>query len=438
MRALHNIFGVSGNPILHSKSPDIFSYMFNEYGLFDSFYIRIASDTSEEAIEVMKNLGMQGLNITAPFKTDIIQYLDEIDEHSKKINAVNVIINKNDKLKGYNTDYIGVTESLKTELPDLSNQKCLVIGAGGAGRAAAYGMLKEKAAVTLINRSNDAAEKTALSLGCKFVRWDDLENVIKKEQIIVNTIPNIEFDIRNYLTTNHILLNADYSSEITEMQCKVISGKQWLINQALAAFQIFTGLTPGFNKNIFMEKISSGKGIKQKKNIFLIGFIGSGKTAIGKQLAEKLNWKFVDTDELIIEKEGIPISEIFKQKGEPYFREIESEILQSLKNESHTVIAGGGGMVIEEENRIMMIERSNVFWIYSPVDVCIKRLDNGLRPPLSNPFENISDPQERGEILFNFRIPYYCEIADMLIYNNSTVEKAVKKIYDEINSCFKY
>ena len=94
---LHNIYGVSGKPVLHSKSPVLFQYLKDKLFLFDSDYIRIIADSSLEIIEIIKELNLKGLNITAPFKQYIIEHLDEIDEHAKIINAVNVLVNRSNK-----------------------------------------------------------------------------------------------------------------------------------------------------------------------------------------------------------------------------------------------------------------------------------------------------------------------------------------------------
>ncbi len=134
----------------------------------------------------------------------------------------------------------------------------------------------------------------------------------------------------------------------------------------------------------------------------------------------------------------MPIREIFKVKGELYFRKLETDILQSLKNDKMNVISTGGGMILDEDNREVLKEISNVFWLFAPVDVCFNRLKDVLRPPLTNPFENIENAEERAEILFSFRIPYYCEIAEALIYNNNSIEKAVGKIYDEVRTKFNH
>jgi len=435
---LHNIFGVAGKPILHSKSPDVFNYFHGETHLNDSYYIRIISDSAKEISEIMNTLNIKGLNITSPFKEDIIYYLDEVNAPANIINAVNVIVNYDDKLIGYNTDYIGVIETIKKHDLNKSNLKYLVIGAGGAGRAAAYGLMREGLNVTIINRTNDKAKEYSEKIKCRFADWNSIGDEIKKANVIINTLSSKYFNLDKYDTKGKYVLKADY----TKSNDKNVSGLEWLIHQAMPSLKFFTGLDITVDKtdfNAIIEKLNEkSSGVPKKANISLIGFIGSGKTAIGRILAEKLNWEFIDTDELIVQKENIPIREIFRKFGETYFRNLEREILDSLKDRKNIVISCGGGLILEDDNSELLKEISNIFWIFSPIEKCIERLDNELRPPLTNPFDSVTDPLEKAEILFNYRIPYYCEIADALVYNNYSIDDAVNKIYEEVHTYFGY
>ena len=136
------LFAVTGNPILFSKSPNLFNPFFEKNNI-DAKYLRLSANTAEEVICLFKELGIDGMSITAPFKTEILPLLDEIDEISKQIGAVNTVIKKDDKLFGFNTDYYGITNTLNS----VENKKVVVLGAGGAAKAVIYSLKKNGAAI---------------------------------------------------------------------------------------------------------------------------------------------------------------------------------------------------------------------------------------------------------------------------------------------------
>ncbi len=447
---LHNIYGVTGKPILHSKSPDIFNYLKDKLYLFDSDYIRIIADSSSEVIEIMKSLNLKGINITAPFKKSIMEHIDVIDDHAKVIEAVNVVENRDGKLFGYNTDSIGVEDTIKKYNLNKEGFKYLIIGSGGAGKAAAYGLVNSGLDVTIINRTNEKAKIFADKINCKYAEWENLENEINNAELCINTIPFKYLNLNKYFKKEQLVLNADYTNESSSKQNTELNGLEWLINQAVPSFKIFIKVHPELvevctpiiderNYNTLFEFLNSNNsGVIKKSNIALIGFIGSGKTTIGKLLAEKLNWKFIDTDELIVQKEQIPIREIFRIHGEAYFRNLEKEVLLSIKEKKNVVISCGGGLILDDDNRDILKNISNIFWLFSPIEKCMDRLNSDLRPPLTNPFDSTTDPIEKAEILFNYRIPYYCEVADALVLNNDSISQAVDKIYEEVHTYFGY
>jgi shikimate dehydrogenase len=439
----YNLYGVTGNPILHSRSPYLFSKMFDEYSFLEGHYMRVATESPEQIIELIKTLGMKGMNITSPFKQSIIPFLDDLNNDAKLIGAVNTVKLEDGKLIGYNTDYLAVSKLVKRNYNNVTDKKCLVIGAGGAARAAVYAMVKDTYEVTVINRTDEKANAIAEQFKCNQINWSYLENAVRNNQLIINTTPFK--GIIRYLSSDKLLINAVYDrGTITEFLCKLIQGDNWLVEQAYSAFKIFTGFNPKRNLSVPLYDLDEDlydKGYweyfrKMKDNISLIGFIGSGKTAIGMALAEKLNWDFVDTDDLIETQENMTIQEIFDNKGEEYFRQIEIDILKSLSDAKKTVISTGGGIIFEDENRELLKKISNVYWLFSPLEKCIDRIQDRNRPPLDNKFHEKIFTLDKAELLFNMRVPYYCDVAECLFYNNSSIKKIVKKIYEEDNKCF--
>ena len=144
------------------------------------------------------------------------------------------------------------------------------------------------------------------------------------------------------------------------------------------------------------------------KNIYLVGFMGSGKSTVGKILAEKLNMKFVDIDKLIEEKEGMKIKDIFEQKGESYFRVLERKQIEAIVNQEGLVVSTGGGLGANLDNMNLMKKNGDVVWLDVSLNTVLDRLKNNQdRPLLKQPIEKIKQLfEERKNVyrLANIRI----------------------------------
>ena len=147
-----------------------------------------------------------------------------------------------------------------------------------------------------------------------------------------------------------------------------------------------------------------------RENIVLVGFMGSGKSAVGRLVAKRLHFQFVDTDRLIVERAGMPISEIFAQQGEEYFRDLETEVLESLGDRERSVIATGGGAVVKERNHALLKSLGFVVWLTASEDVIFDRVSRNDKRPLlqtENPRATISQmlatrrPLYEGAAAFN-------------------------------------
>jgi len=166
------------------------------------------------------------------------------------------------------------------------------------------------------------------------------------------------------------------------------------------------------------------------KNIILFGFMGTGKTAIGKTLAEKLNMKFVDMDDLIEEHEGTAISEIFATKGEPYFRRVESKVAEDVAGRTGLVVATGGGVVLNCENvRALESTGTGVCLNASPEIICERVRDETHRPLL-----DVEDPLKRIREMLEARKPYYARVKHQLNTDQLSVEEAVKRIIEIVET----
>ena len=406
---------VAGSPVFHSKSPELFNY-FSGYKNKNIIYSRICTNSAQDLFSIIKSLDFLGLNITSPLKTSIIPFLDEISDDAKKINSVNTIIKEDNKYIGHNTDHIGVVKSFELSGINVKGKKCLVLGTGGAGRAAVYGLLNAGANITICNRTLEKAKKASTHFKCSYIPIDEINYRIKEFNIIISTIPNNSETISNLtMNKNQILLTADYKNELELNngieKPRIINGLLWLIFQGAASFKLFTGSEA---EKIDLKKLQILLRRKHKKSkTSFIGFSGSGKTTIVKELNKASS---IDIDEEIENKTKISISEIFKQKGEQFFRNIERPLLRKFILDSKTkLISCGGGILLNKKNSELLTKQTNIFWLWSPLDIIKTRIIDQSRPLL--------ETSEDLESLFIEREETYLKAADMIIPNTGNKDE---------------
>lgn len=159
-------------------------------------------------------------------------------------------------------------------------------------------------------------------------------------------------------------------------------------------------------------------------NIYLVGFMGTGKTSVGRQLAKEKGWSFVDLDELIELKQQRRIVEIFAQDGEPYFRKIEKKLLKQVSTQKKFVVACGGGVVLDKANIKIMKKSGILICLCANGEEILKRVSsNSLRPIL-----NVAHPRERIELLLKMRTPYYMQADKAIDTSDLSIKQVVAKI----------
>ena len=263
------VVAVIGNPIEHSLSPPMHNAAYKQMGM-DYVYVafKIEKDNLSHLIESAKTMGLVGLNVTIPYKTDIIEYLDEVDDTARRINAVNTIRFKDGMAKGYNTDGTGAVKSIE-KYTELKNKKVLVLGAGGASKAITFTLLNHGInSLTIANRSRDNAIQLIDNLkkqtGFDKINYVDIEQadtILEDVDIIINTTPigmypNVDADTpikTEKINENHVVMDIIYNPLETKLLknakdngATTISGTNMLINQGITAFEIFTGKTPSY------------------------------------------------------------------------------------------------------------------------------------------------------------------------------------------------
>ena len=227
----------------------MFRSIFSEYGIAGA-YVRCAIGSAGGAARIIRELKFSGMNITAPFKESITPYLDTISGDAKSIGAVNTIVCRDETLTGYNTDHLGVTEPLEMRTGNLAGKKTLVLGAGGAGIAAAYGLKYKGADVIILNKFEEPGAAAAARTDAVFRKLDLLGNEIQDADIIINTIPYEigPLDITG-IKSGAIFFDAGYkkshySGLAAKMSFEFIGGEEWLIHQGIHACRHFLGFLP--------------------------------------------------------------------------------------------------------------------------------------------------------------------------------------------------
>lgn len=425
-KVMTDLYAVIGKPVLHSRSPQMHNAAFAELGI-GARYVRIAADSREEGLRLAKELGVRGMNVTSPFK-DIIGTVDVVDPLAERTGAVNTILFEGGKTVGYNTDVDGVTRSFMENGVGIKGKKALVLGAGGAARAAVVAMLENGAKVVVTNRTADKAKMLAEEFGVEYCPLDGLGDVVPDCQLIVGCLSTAERVVpKNLLRKEMAILDAYYASETAlirdgkESGCKTMDGLEWLLQQGMECFGLFTG------KEAPLEAMKDAiVSTENKQNIALIGFMGSGKDTIAREIKERKGMAVLDIDREIEKKAGMPIKEIFEQKGEDEFRKMEKDELASLAEHKDSIINCGGGAILDPQNRKMLKENAIVVWLWADAKTILERVpkDDG------RPLLNVADPEKAVGELLSDRLGFYADTCDVIV---DTVGKSPAEIAERIS-----
>ncbi|MBD3308460.1 shikimate dehydrogenase [candidate division KSB3 bacterium] len=427
------LFAVFGKPVLHSRSPQIWNQAFKRLGIPAS-YVRINPIDAEQAVNVIRELPLCGCNVTTPFKADMVDFIDQKDESVEILGAANTIKNDNGTLIGFNTDAYGVVNSLKEAGVAPQGKKIIVLGAGGAARAAVYGLLKAGTQdVILMNRTYEKAVKAADRLGCQVAYFGRAKSEIQTADILISCIPsNRRIVKKDWLHPGLAVFDANYASgesplllDARDAGCQVISGLHWLVHQAAPAFDLFFEVDP----SEFMQEAIHHISQPASSSIAVIGFMGAGKTSIGGHLANMLDVEFLDTDALIEQRAGESIPEIFRKYGEARFREIERAVFDHLDFTPAKVISCGGGAIKDEKICQRLRQNCTVVWLWSSLSTTMARIRRGTRPLLDT-----DDIENHARRIFTERLGLYAECAGIMFVNETRSTKHIaQKIYDEIH-----
>jgi shikimate dehydrogenase len=389
------ILGVAGRPVLHSMSPVIFRELFRASGT-EAAYTRVAATGAAEALGLFRSLGMRGMNLTAPFKEEAARLVDELTPAARDLGAVNCLLAlEGGRVLGANTDPQGVSGALEAHGVAIEGRRCLVIGAGGAGKSAARALVAAGGAVVVANRTRARAEELASALGCEAAGLDELAALAAGASVIVSTLASDALpDPDSWLPrdSDAAILDADYKrgalARLAAARGQVVAtGAEWLVHQALPAYELFMGRMPSVDSPLG-ELLSAASPVSAKgRKIALVGLMGAGKTAAGRVLARLLGVPFVDADREIETDARMSVGEIFASEGESNFRARELRMIDRITSYSGaSVLSTGGGAPTVAEGARLLKERCIIVWLHVSPERAAERTRGpgaAVRPLLS-------------------------------------------------------
>lgn len=412
-------YGLIGEHLKHSFSKEIHEYI-------AGYNYELKEIAPYELSSFLLKKDFKAINVTIPYKELVIPYLDYISEEAKEVGAINVIVNNNDKLYGYNTDVSGFIYLVKKSNIDIKNKNVLILGDGGASKAVKVALKKLEAKnIYIASRKNKEGT----------INYDDIYR-INDINVVINATPvgmypheddDLLIDLTRLNNLESVIdiiynpLKTRLIIKAEELGLKVGQGLYMLVGQAYDAIQIF------LDKKIdikYLEKTYQ-KIIKEKSNIVLIGMPSSGKSKIASILKDRLNLEVIDIDSKIIKRTNMPIKEYFARFGEDSFRELEHQIILEIYQKTPLIISTGGGVIKNKTNIDLLKHNGTIFFLNRDVDKLFASDDR----PLSS---NINDLNK----LYLERIDLYKKYCDYEINNNSDLSKAVEEIikvgnYDE-------
>ena len=407
-------FGVIGEHLKHSFSKEIHEK------IADYSYV-VKEIEPNKLGDFLTEADFCGINVTIPYKEKVIPYLYSISDTAKKIGAINTVVNKDGKLYGYNTDYMGMRSLILRNGIDLKGKKALILGNGGTAKTG-YHVLSDLGAkeVFLVGRNPDFCD----------VLYGDVAKLHSDAEFILNTTPVGMFPknegkiidislfpklsglidaVYNPLRTNLVL-------DALEKGIKAEAGLYMLVSQAVYASEFFMDTTYDSSvcENVFKDIL------KEKENIVLIGMPSSGKTTVGKRLAMLTGKEFVDTDDEIVKRIGMDIPSYFAKFGEAEFRKVESEVVYEVSKKNGMIISTGGGAVLKSENVRCLRQNGRIYFLNRSLDLLI--------PTKSRPLSSDIDALKKR---YDERYDIYVSSADVAVEANGTVNEVADKIKEE-------
>ena len=417
------VYGLLGRKLGHSWSVPIHQAL----GCED---YRLIELEPEALGDFLRREDIGGLNVTIPYKREVMAFCDVIDEGAKAIGSVNTLVRRGGKLYGYNTDIDGFLYMLRRARISLMGKKVVVLGSGGASLTAQAAAKREGAREVVVvsrtgldnyeNLPQRHGDAEALVNTTPVGMWPRLEEA-PVDLRLLPAVTDVVDVIYNPGRTNLLLQasgwnrNEFYYDDLglwDERYFRCAGGLSMLAAQAKRAEELF------FDRTIpdgDTEKIVAWLW-QDRTNIVLVGMPGCGKTTVGRELAQLSGKPFVDLDEEIVRRAGKSIPDIFREEGEAAFRELESQVLADICARSGQVIATGGGAVLRAENRAAMRRTGQVYFLCRNLEEL---------PTDGRPLSQKGSLEE----MYRVRKPLYSAAADAVIDNSVALEETAELIW---------
>lgn len=404
-------YGLIGEKLGHSFSPEI-------HACIGDYPYQLKELAPDAVAPFLEKREFSAINVTIPYKETVIPFCDEIDEAARAIGAVNTVVNRGGRLYGYNTDFAGLKALIEHTGADPKGKKALILGTGGTCKTA-----------VAVLRAMDAAE---IVIAGRIPR----EGVIGYDalpydaQMLINTTPcgmyphidGLAADPADFPNLQAVIdvvynpLRTDLLQKAERLGIPHGGGMLMLATQAIRAAEHF------FDRTI--DATRAQQIVRQveniKTNIVLVGMPASGKTTVGRAVAEALGRPFIDADEALVKAVGRSIPDIFAQEGEPAFRRYEAQTIRELSGHNGCVIATGGGAVLSDENIRYLKKNGRIYFLD-------RSLEN-LMPTADRPTASSVEAMQKR---YRERYPLYLKHSDRRIDADTDIAQVANMIIEE-------
>lgn len=405
------IYGLLGRKLGHSYSVPIHRELGNEH-------YRLIELEPEALSKFFLRDDIGGLNVTIPYKREVIKYCDVLSPKAKSIGSVNTIVRKADgRLYGYNTDAYGFEFAAELSGIDFKNKKTVILGSGGASLA-----------VSSVVRRLGASELVVISREGEN-NYNNL-NRHADADIVVNATPvgmypdagKSPVDLRIFRKCQGVLdlifnpLRTEFLMQAKELGIPNINGLSMLVAQAKAAEEHF------FDVSIDDSEISRiyEKLRRDIENIVLIGMPGCGKSTVGIALYELSGRELIDVDKEIEKSTGLTISDIFAKQGEAEFRRLEREAIAAFGQQNGKIISVGGGAIKDENSYLPLRQNGRIYYLERDLELLSRE---------GRPLSASADLEK----MFEERLPAYMRFKDVSVKNDRGAAETARAIWEELN-----